>query len=150
MTFHHLKEKRMTAPTTTFQISDRRGEAILLVKTEGLDPDATYQAFGAAVQDAGLDGPLNGFGTGLVQAVTNAQPLVGAQGYVQQPPPQQYAPQVPAAAQGYAAPAAQPGTGVCQHGAKTYKSGTTNGRDWAFWGCNARSNDPTKCEKEWA
>ena len=141
----------MTAPTTTFQISDKRGDAILLVKTEGFDPDATYQAFGAAVQDAGLDGSLNTFGQGLVQAVTNAQPLVGAQGYVQQP---QYAPQVPAAAQQYAqpqqAPAQQGGGKSCQHGPKTYKSGNTNGRDWAFWGCNARSNDPSKCEKEWA
>lgn len=144
----------MTQPTTTFQISDKRGDAILVVKTEGIDPDATYQAFAAAVQDGGLDNSLGSFGQGLVQAVTNAQPLTVPPVYAaagQQPPAQEPwgnppVPPMPAAA----APAGPVGgPPVCQHGPKQYKSGTGAKGPWAFWGCTARSDDPSKCEKQW-
>ena len=134
--------------TTTFQISDKRGDAILLVKTEAASAGEAYQEFGAAVQDAGLDTSLNAFGTGLVQAVASAQPLIGAQGQTWgQPPVPAYQPPMPAAAAPQAAPGGAP---VCQHGPKEYKSGVGAKGPWAFWGCKARSDDPTKCEKEWA
>lgn len=144
--------------TVTYQISDKRGDAILLVKAEGEPGDELYSAFAAAVQDAGLDAGLNSFGTALVQAVTNAQPLTvppiqAIQQQPQQPwgqpPVPPFQPQVPAVAAPPTVQAADPSTPSCQHGPKTYKSGQTNGRNWAFWGCNAASNDPTKCDKEW-
>jgi hypothetical protein len=53
------------------------------------------------------------------------------------------APQAPAAA----APVGGPP--VCQHGPKQYKTGTGAKGPWAFWGCTARSDDATKCDKQW-
>lgn len=141
--------------TVSFQLSDKRGDAILVVKAEGpgAEIDAIYAAFGGAVQDAGLEVALTAFGQGTVQAVTAAQPLVQPQApiYAIQQPAQQAqwgqppVPPMPAAAQ----PQAVGAPPVCQHGPKQYKSGESAKGKWAFWGCTARSEDPTKCEKEW-
>jgi hypothetical protein len=130
--------------SVTFQLSDKRGDAILLVKAEGpgAEVDAIYSAFGAAVQDAGLESSLAAFGTGLVQAVAVAQPLTQPQGYVQQPAVQQYAQPAPQAAP------AMPGAVLpsCQHGQKKIvRSKPGSSKTWVALGCVAGQNDPTKC-----
>lgn len=141
--------------TVTIQLSDKRGDAILLVKSEAPSVEIAEAEIAAGVGLVGLAAAYESFGApaGPVATIPAITQLTRQQEPWGQPPvpqfqPQQqpqYAPQVPAAA---AAPVQ--GGKVCQHGPKTYKSGNTNGRDWAFWGCNAQKNDPTKCEKEWA
>lgn len=153
--------------TVKYQISDKRGDAILLVSAEGpgAEQDAIYSAFAAAVQDAGLEASLNGFGTGLVQAVTTAQPLVQPQQPVQEPwgnppvPPMQQAPIQQLAPQSPYQPPQQPAYGQqpqvpaaaapsCHHGVQKLVQGEKNGRTWKAWGCPADRNDPSKCGLE--
>jgi hypothetical protein len=122
--------------TIKYQLSDKRGDAILLASAEGDDPAVVEQDFAEAVALAGLANSYEAFArppaappqyaapASIGQAVVNAQPLAQ--------------PQVPAAA----AP-------TCQHGQKQYKSGDKNGRKWEAWACPARSSDPTRCGFEW-
>ena len=154
--------------TVMIQASPRDAAGTLYnIKSEGDEPDITWADFGSLLVSIG--------GTDLAQKVRAtlasvlqgapapapvADPLTLAQTVVQAAfpgaapvgeqwgnppvPPMQQAPQMPAAAA--AAPSATP---VCQHGPKQYKSGQGAKGPWAFWGCTARSDDPTKCEKEW-
>lgn len=139
--------------SVSYQLSDKRGDAILVVKAEGPaeHQDAIYSAFGAAVQDAGLDSALQSFGTSLVAAVATAQPLVQPQEAWGQPP---VAPYQPAPAQPAFQPQAQPqvpgavNAPGCQHGQKVMVTGEKNGRTWKAWGCPADRNNPTKCGLE--
>jgi hypothetical protein len=130
------------------QLSDKRGDAILLVAAEG-DAEGVElleDGFARAAGLVGLGSAYESFGAPAPAAVPAATALTRSG-----PPP------VPAAAQRQPEPweqpqqqpAQDPSVPSCQHGPKTYKSGTTNGRAWAFWGCNGRSDDPTKCEKQW-
>lgn len=149
--------------TTTYQLSDKAGDAIILVKVEapdGVSPETAFGVFAEALQHAGLDGALDRYNQRqLAGAVAVAAPLTQAepepwgnppvpafqpapnQGYVQQAPPQQ--PQLPAAA--------QPSAPFCTHGQRVFISGISQktGREWKAWACPADRNDPSKCDKEW-
>jgi hypothetical protein len=125
--------------STRIQISDKRGDAILLVTTEGEVPEQVEAEFAAAAGLLGLGTAYESFGIPNPVATVPAaaivtRPQVPAAAY------QQQAPQAPAA----------PGGKLCdRHGLPMqYKSGSTNGRDWAFWGCTGPSND--RCDKVWA
>jgi hypothetical protein len=139
--------------SVTYQISDKRGDAILVVKVEHADVEFAEAEFAKAVGLAGLGSAYEGFGIPNPVAAVPAAALVTrpAQEPWGQPP---VAPMVPAAAyqQPAAAPAGAPGAApTCQHGTKLYKTGTSpkNGREWSAWFCPAPGNDPTQCPKEW-
>ena len=147
--------------TTTFQISDKRGDAILVVKSESNSPTEAEADFASAVGLVGLGSAYEAFGAypsatvPSISQLTRPQAPAAAEPWGQPPVPpmqQQYqqAPQVPAAAA--AAPAGAPGPApTCQHGTKLYKTGTSasNGREWKAWFCPAPGNDPTQCAKQW-
>jgi hypothetical protein len=153
----------------SYQLSDKRGDAILVVKADGPaeHADLIYSAFGAAAQSAGLDAALQAFGD-LPGAVSTATAILGGQPVPQlpqqgtsaqtyaaapaswgqppvppfQPPAQQYQqPPMPAAA----APAAAP---QCQHGTKVHRSGSNDRGTWNAWACPAPKGDPTQCKFE--
>lgn len=145
--------------TVTYQLSDRRGEAILLVKAEGPgeQSDQVYAGFAAAAQSAGLDASLEAFGN-LPGAVSVATAILGGQPVPQlpqlqpwgqppvpayQPPAQPYQqPPMPAAAQQVqAAP-------QCQHGTKVHRTGSNDRGTWNAWACPAPKGDPTQCKFE--
>ena len=140
-----------------FQISDKRGDAILVVVSEADTVEQAESAFAAAVGLAGLGGAYESFGTpnpvaALPAAAMVTRPAQEPWGNPPVQPMQQYqqAPQLPAAAA--PAPAGAPGPApVCQHGSKLYREGTSasNGRAWKAWFCPAPGNDPTQCAKEW-
>jgi hypothetical protein len=142
--------------TTKFQISDKRGDAILLVSVEvpdGTDPallGVFEEQFAAAVGLVGLGASYEAFGVAAPATVPQATQVTRPAPAYHEPsdPPGWGQPPVPPMQQPQSQPpaAARPS---CQHGPKEYRHGTTNGRDWAFWGCVARQGDPTKCEKEW-
>lgn len=139
--------------TTRYQISDKRGDAILLVTSEADTPEQAEADFAAAVGLAGLGGAYEFFQKELpVATVPSITQLTRPQESWGNPPvpPMQQAPQMPAAAapQGGGAPGQAP---VCQHGTKLYREGTSasNGRAWKAWFCPAPGNDPTQCKKEW-
>lgn len=150
--------------TVTYQLSDKRGDAILLVKAEGEDVQAVETAFAAAAGLAGLGTSYETFGAAGPATVPTVQTLIHPQAPQQepwgQPPVPQFQPQYPQAtyqqpqvpAAAAPPPVQQPAVGappVCQHGVKQYKSGEGAKGPWAFWGCTARSDDPTKCDKQW-
>lgn len=132
--------------TITYQLSDKRQDAILVVKSEGATAEEAEAAFAAAAGLAGLGSAYESFGIPNPVAVVPAAAIVTRPGPAAptqwgQPPVQPMQPQVPAAAGG---------AKVCdRHGLPMqHKSGSTNGRDWAFWGCTGPSND--RCDKVWA
>lgn len=139
--------------TIRLQISDKRGDAILVVKVEDAVAVAAEEQFAAAVGLAGLGTAYEGFGASPVATVpaitqlTRPQ-LPAAADPWGQPPVPAYQP----AAAPLAAPAGAPGPAPqCQHGTKLYKTGTSasNGREWKAWFCPAPGNDPTQCAKDW-
>jgi hypothetical protein len=141
--------------TVRIQISDKRGDAILLVTVEGDTVEQVEADFAAAAGLAGLGAAYEGFGIPNPVAAVPAAAIVtrpAQQDPWGQPPVQ---PMVPAAAtQQYpqAAPAGAPGPAPqCQHGQKLWRTGTSasNGREWKAWFCPAPGNDPTQCKKEW-
>lgn len=144
--------------TTTIQISDKRADAILLVKTEG-DFDTPVEVleehFAAAAGLVGLGQAYESFGAAAPATIPSITQLTRPQPQAQepwgqppvapyQPQPQQYQqpqPQMPASA----AP-------QCQHGTKLHKTGKGKNppyRDWAAWFCPAPGTDPTQCPKDW-
>jgi hypothetical protein len=140
--------------SVTYQISDKRGDAILVVKVEEPTVEQAEAAFAAAVGLAGLGTAYESFGIPNPVAAVPAAALATrpAQDPWGQPP---VPPMVPAAATPQyqqPAPAGAPGAApVCQHGAKLYRSGTAQatGREWKAWFCPASSSDSTQCPKEW-
>jgi hypothetical protein len=120
--------------TIRLQISDKRGDAILLATVDGDDPVAVEQDFAEAVALAGLASSYEAFSQ---PAPTYQQPASNGQAAQNVRPLTQ--PQAPAAA----------GAPTCQHGTKVYKSGEKNGRAWEAWACPARSSDTTRCGFEW-
>lgn len=143
--------------SVTYQISDKRGDAILVVKAEFPTAEQAEAEFAKATGLAGLGTAYEGFGTpNPVAAMPAAAMATRPQEQWGNPPvapmQQQYqqAPQMPAAAA--PAPAGAPGPApVCQHGQKLYREGVSqaNGRAWKAWFCPAPGNDPTQCAKEW-
>jgi hypothetical protein len=137
--------------TTTFQISDKRGDAILVVKVEHEIAEQAEAEFAKATGLAGLGTAYEGFGIPNPVAAVPAAAIAtrpAAEPWGQPPVP----PMVPAAAAPqYQQPAPAPGGApTCQHGTKLYKSGTSQaGRDWKAWFCPASSSDPSQCPKEW-
>lgn len=139
-----------------YQISDKRGEAILVVASEADTVEQAEAQFAAAVGLAGLGGAYESFGTANPVA---ALPAAAIATRPAQPEPWGQPPVPPMAAQPYqpaaavpAAPAGAPGPApVCQHGQKLYREGTSaaNGRAWKAWFCPAPGNDPTQCAKQW-
>lgn len=135
---------------STYQLSDKRGDAILVVKLEApdnVDASVIYTRFVELLSEAGIQAAADAFDGTTQAAVAAAAPLVApaaaraAESWGNPPVPAMAQPQVPAAAGG--------GKACDRHGIPmTYKSGETNGREWAFWGCNGPSND--RCEKVWA
>lgn len=144
--------------TTTYQVSDKIGDAIFVIKTEADDPGQAFGDFSVALSLIGnqqaeavlarLEGvlsreagaapaPLAPAVATVAAAFPNAQPLAN---YVPAATPP-----LPAAAAG-AAPGGPP---TCQHGTKQYKSGEKNGRSWQAWACPASSSDTTRCGFEW-
>lgn len=137
----------------TIQLSDKRGDAILVVKAESDTVEQAEAEFAAAAALTGLAGAYESFGisnpvAGIPAIAQLTRPQV-ADPWGQPPVAPYQAPQVPAAAA--PAPAGGPGTPpVCQHGSKLYKTGTAKtGRQWQAWFCPAPGNDPSQCEKEW-
>lgn len=142
----------MTAPTVKYQISAKAPDGtIVLAAAEGADAGTAYNLFRAATEDLGLTAALLRIAANPMEvAVANASPLTQAMA-APEPEPWGYPPvppQVPAAVH-QPAPAAAPQAPVCQHGPKSYQSGVSAKGPWQFWGCNAKSEDPTKCPKEW-
>jgi hypothetical protein len=131
--------------SSTYQISDKRGDAILVVKVEAPDDAPVGNVFARFVElasEAGIQAAIDGFDQPVpAAALAAAAPLTQAAAPSWGNPP--VPPMQPAAA----APAGGPP--VCQHGPKQYKTGTGAKGPWAFWGCTARSDDPTKCDKQW-
>lgn len=123
--------------TIRLQISDKRGDAILLATADGDDPVTVEQEFAEAVALTGLAASYEAFSRPAAQPANYSQPATLGQA-VQNAAPLT-APQAPAAA----------GAPVCQHGTKVYKTGEKNGRAWAAWACPARSSDPSRCGFEW-
>jgi hypothetical protein len=147
--------------TVTFQISDKRGDAILLVKAEGPgeQSDQVYAGFAAAVQSAGLDGSLDAFGPQGLDPLAAARQTVANAGLLAQqqpaqppwgqppvpafqPQPAYQPPQMPAAAQG--------GDGkFCIHGAMTFRSGTgKTGKPYSAYFCPSPKGTPNQCDPE--
>jgi hypothetical protein len=127
--------------TVRFQISDKRGDAILLATAEGDDPIAVEQDFAEAVAVAGLAASYEAFSQpapAYQQPASLGQARANVVQAFNNPP----TPPLPAAADGGAPPS-------CQHGTKVYKSGEKNGRQWEAWACPGRSSDPTRCGFEW-
>jgi len=158
--------------TTTLQLSDKRGDAILLVKVEvddlaGQALEQAEAAFAAAAGLVGLGAAYEAFGAAppaTVPAVTQlmrptGQPAQDPWGVppvppMQQPQYQQPAPQQYQQPQQQYQPAPQmpaAAAPVCQHGTKLYREGVSakNGREWKAWFCPAPGTDPTQCAKEW-
>lgn len=144
----------------TYQISDKRGDAILVVKSEFDDAETAESEFAKAAGLAGLGVAYENFlGLNPVATVPSITQLTRPQAEYPpaqepwgQPPVQPYqaGPPMPAAAQAPAQGAPGPAP-VCQHGTKLYRTGTsaTNGREWKAWFCPAPGTDPTQCKKEW-
>lgn len=147
--------------TTTFQVSDRNGDAIFVVKSENPDPAIAYSEFATALAAVGsqeaeatLSRLAGVFGKATPTSSSVANPLAAAQatamaafpGAVPQgqdpwgnPPVPPFqpaaAPQLPAAA---AAPPFQPqqqagSAPVCQHGPKEYITGTSKNPPYREW-----------------
>lgn len=160
--------------TTTIQLSDRKGEAILLVKVEVDDLNSlalgeAEATFAAAAGLVGLGAAYESFGNAPAATIPSITQLTRPPAPPQddpwgtppvppmQPQPQQHQYQQPAPQyapqQQYApqVPAAAGGAPGCQHGTKEFISGISpkNGKEWKAWACPARREDPTKCEKEW-
>jgi len=152
--------------TTKFQISDKIGEAIFVISSEGADPGQAYGDFAVALSlvgnqqaEAVLGRLTDVLSRGAVVS-TVADPLAAARATVQasfpgaveaggnqwgQPPVPAYQPPMPAAA---AAPAPGDPRAMCQHGPKTLLNGKGKNpphNPWQAWGCNAQKNDPSKC-----
>jgi hypothetical protein len=139
--------------SVTYQISDKRGDAILVVKVEADTVEQAEADFAAATGLAGLGTAYESFGIPNPVAAVPAAAIATRPAYT--PPAEPWdqprqAPQLPAAAapQAGGAPGAAP---VCQHGTKLYREGTSasNGRPWKAWFCPAPGNDPTQCAKQW-
>lgn len=135
--------------TTRFQISDKRGDAILLVTTEHEDPEAAHHLFALATQQAGLDKAYEAFSAFPAGPVAIASRALGATPVPQQPayqPPA--APQIPAAAAN--AQAVQPGKvrgGQCVHGAANHRTGTNARGPWQGYFCPEPKGAP-QCDPE--
>jgi hypothetical protein len=116
--------------TVKFQLSDKRGDAILLVSAEDSDPGAAYQSFRIAAEDAGLNPVVEAFSQpGVVgQAIAAATAITAP---------------APAA---YAAPAAVPGAPVCPHGAMTRRTGTNARGAWVGYFCPSPKGTPDQCK----
>lgn len=144
--------------TTTFQVSDKLGDAIFVVKVDADDPGQAFGEFAHALSLVGnqeaervlarleavfgrevgaAPAPLAPAVATVTRTFPQAQPVANA--YQGGPPP------LPAAAQGDGE-----GAPTCQHGQKQYKTGIgKTGKEWKAWACPARSSDPTRCEFEW-
>jgi hypothetical protein len=140
--------------SVSYQISDKRGDAILVVRVEEDTVEQAEAAFAAATGLAGLGAAYESFGTPNPVAAVPAAAIVTRPAEAWGNPPVQ--PMVPAAAapaQNYGTPpAGQQQPPVCQHGAKLYKTGTGKNppyREWSAWFCPAPGTDPTQCPKEW-
>jgi hypothetical protein len=139
--------------TVSYQISDKRGDAILVVRVEEATVEQAESAFAAAVGLAGLGNAYESFGIPNPVAAVPAAAVATrpAQDPWGQPPvqPMQYAPQVPQAA--VQQPAGPTPPDPCQHGAWLYREGVAQatGRPWKAWFCAASSSDPTQCQKKW-
>lgn len=144
--------------TTTIQLSDKRADAILLVKVEvdsGAPLEAAEEEFAAAAGLVGLGQAYESFGAAPPATVPGITQLTRPQPADPwgQPPVAPYQPPAQQAAPQYAPSPALPSAAApqCQHGVKEYISGTSQktGKPWKAWACPARRDDPTKCEKEW-
>lgn len=148
--------------TTTIQLSDKRADAILLVKVEvdsGAPLEAAEEEFAAAAGLVGLGQAYESFGAappatvpGITQLTRPSAHATGVQDPWGQPPVQPYQAPAPQYQQQAPAPALPSAAAPqCQHGTKEYISGTSQktGKPWKAWACPARRDDPTKCEKEW-
>jgi hypothetical protein len=138
--------------TVKYQISDKRGDAILVVAVEEATAEAAEAEFAKATGLAGLGAAYEGFGipnpvAAVPAAAIATRPAPDPWG---QPPVPPMQPQVPAAAVQQ-----QPGAPVppdpCQHGAWLYREGVAQatGRPWKAWFCAASSSDPSQCAKKW-
>lgn len=128
--------------TVKYQLSDKRGDAILLASAEGDDPTVVEQDFAEAVALAGLSSSYETFAQ---PAPTYPRPTTQGQAVqnVRQAFPA--AAPLPAAATG-----GDGGAPQCQHGTKVYKESKPDApKPWRAWACPARSSDPTRCEFEW-
>lgn len=137
--------------SVTYQISDKRGDAILVVKVEEATVEAAEAAFAAGVGLAGLGAAYEAFGNPVAAVPAAAIVTRPAADPWGQPPVPPMVPQ--AAAPQYQQPAA-PAQGqapTCQHGVKLYREGVSQstGRAWKAWFCPAASSDPTQCAKDW-
>lgn len=133
-----------------FQLSDKMGDAIILVTAEAETVDEAELQFATAVGYIGRGQVYDAFAKGqtgpAVTTVTNVFPGAQVQETPAHRPPSPQAgshyppaePQMPAAA-----------TPTCQHGQKVWKEGEKNGRKWKAWACPAGQNDPTRCAFQW-
>lgn len=151
----------------TLQLSDKRGDAILLAKVEldDLSDQAIQQAEAQLAAAAGLVGlgeSYERFGAAAPATVPAVTQLIRPVGQPAQQPAAVHAdptwgqPPVPPFQPAQAPQAAPqvPGAAApfCHHGQRVFISGTSNKppyREWKAWACPADRNDPTKCEKEW-
>lgn len=150
--------------TVKYQISDKRGDAILLVSTEGPaeHADLVHGAFAAAVQKAGLDSAYQSFDElpGAIKTVTAVFP--GAQVTAAAGPPDPWGtppvppfqPEAPPAPPVPAAAAPQRGggqvkNGFCNHGAATPRASKEGApKQWRGYFCPAPKGAPDQCEPE--
>lgn len=123
--------------TTKFQLSDRRGEAILLVSAEDNDPGVAYQSFRVAAEDAGLDAVVLAFQPGVTGAAIAAATAITQPAPAPYQPAQQYAPAAPAAG--------IPGAPSCHHGARTRRTGTNARGAWVGYFCPSPKGTPDQC-----
>jgi hypothetical protein len=116
--------------TTKFQLSDKRGDAIILVSAEDTDPGVAYQSFRVAAEDAGLN-----------EVVLSFQNAPAA--------PAAYSAPAPAYAAAPAAPpAGVPGAPRCNHGPRTRRAGTNQRGPWVGWFCPSPKGTPDQCKAE--
>lgn len=147
----------------SFQISDKRGDAILVVKAEGPaeQADQIFAGFAAGAQVAGLDAALDAFGNlpgaiANVQAVFPTASVTAAAGppapWGNPPVPAYQPPPMPAAAAPAGPPARGGGkvqNGHCAHGAGSYRESKPGApRPWTGYFCPAPKGDPNQCEPE--
>jgi hypothetical protein len=117
--------------TTKFQLSDKRGDAIILVSAEDNDPGVAYQSFRVAAEDAGLDAVVQSF-----QGATASVIAAPAAAYASAP------------AAVAAAPLAVPGAPRCNHGPRTRRAGTNQRGPWVGWFCPSPKGTPDQCKPD--
>lgn len=113
--------------TVKFQISDKRGDAILVVSSEHDDVEAAHFQFAIAVQQAGLDKGYESFSAFPTQAVSVVAQALGATPVPQPRPAYQPAPAAPQ-------PPAAAGR-TCAHGPMTHRTGQNARGAWQGYFC---------------